>query len=91
MGEANRRDAAGESTDGDARATAALLDRCDAVFGFLKRDGSGVPAAVTALVEARAAAKKAKDFARADAIRGELTALGYAVEDTPKGPRVKKL
>ena len=91
MGEANRRDAAGALTAGDAKATADLLDRCDAVFGFLKKSGDDLPAAVTALVAERAEAKKRRDFARADAIRGELAALGYAVEDTPKGPRVKHL
>ena len=42
------------------------------------------------LVEERAAAKKAKNFAEADRIRGELTARGYAVIDTANGPVVKK-
>ncbi len=41
-----------------------------------------------ALVEERAAAKKEKNWARADEIRAELTAKGYAVKDTPKGPQV---
>ena len=42
------------------------------------------------LVEERAAAKKAKNFAEADRIRGELTARGYAVIDTANGPVVKR-
>ncbi|MFO0043678.1 MAG: cysteine--tRNA ligase [Pseudomonadota bacterium] len=46
-------------------------------------------ARVQSLVEERQAAKKARDFARADAVRAELTALGIAVEDTPQGPRWK--
>ena len=46
-------------------------------------------ARVQSLVDERQAAKKARDFARADAIRAELTALGIAVEDTPQGPRWK--
>jgi cysteinyl-tRNA synthetase len=42
-------------------------------------------AAVDALVAARKAARAAKDFTRADAIRGELAALRIAVYDTPAG------
>ena len=48
-------------------------------------------AQVTALVEKRAAAKKAKDWATADAIRAELTAMGWAVKDTAQGPQLSKL
>jgi cysteinyl-tRNA synthetase len=42
--------------------------------------------AIDALLAARAAAKLARDFARADAIRGGLTAAGVTVMDTPAGP-----
>ena len=44
------------------------------------------PAEVTALVEARTAARAARDWARADALRAELEALGWDVTDTPDGP-----
>ena len=40
---------------------------------------------VDALVQARTDARKSKDFARADEIRAELTALGISVEDSPEG------
>ncbi|HOX48784.1 MAG TPA: cysteine--tRNA ligase [Spirochaetia bacterium] len=40
---------------------------------------------VEGLVAERAAAKKAKDFARADAIRAELKARGVVLEDGPAG------
>jgi cysteinyl-tRNA synthetase len=43
------------------------------------------------LLQARQAARKAKDFKRSDAIRDELKAKGWSIEDTPKGPRLKKL
>jgi cysteinyl-tRNA synthetase len=42
-------------------------------------------AAIERLLAERAAARAAKDFARADAVRGELTALGVEVLDTPQG------
>ncbi len=45
--------------------------------------------AIQALVDRRQAAKVARSFAEADAIRAELTALGVTVEDTPQGPRWK--
>jgi cysteinyl-tRNA synthetase len=38
----------------------------------------------------RTDARAAKDFARADAIRDELTEQGWAIEDTPNGPRLKR-
>ena len=39
----------------------------------------------------KAAAKKAKDWATADAIRAQLTELGWAVKDTAQGPQLSKL
>ena len=47
-------------------------------------------ARVQHLLDARAAAKKARDFAQADAIRAELTAMGVVIEDTPQGARWKR-
>ncbi|HEY6274551.1 MAG TPA: cysteine--tRNA ligase [Terriglobales bacterium] len=45
---------------------------------------------VNCLIEERNRAKKARDFARADAIRGELTEAGIIVEDTKDGTRWKR-
>jgi cysteinyl-tRNA synthetase len=42
-------------------------------------------AAVQAKLAERSAARAAKDFTRADAIRGELAQLGVALHDTPSG------
>ena len=60
------------------------------VLGLLRREADVTPDDVKALVEARTAAKKAKNFAEADRLRDEIAAKGYIVEDTPKGPKVKK-
>jgi len=43
------------------------------------------------LLAERVAARAAKDFARADAIRKDLSGRGYAIEDAPGGARLKKL
>ena len=46
---------------------------------------------IDSLLEQREAARKAKDFKRADAIRDELKSKGWVIEDTPKGPRLKRI
>ncbi len=45
---------------------------------------------IEALIEARQAARKAKDFAKADAIRGELLEKGIILEDTREGVKWKR-
>ena len=60
------------------------------VLGLLSKEYDATPEDVKALVEARTAAKKAKNFAEADRIRAEVLEKGYIIEDTPKGPKVRK-
>ncbi len=71
--------------------TAALIRELMAVLGFDLKEEAGVPLEVMEKVEARKQAKKVRDFALADALRDEVTALGYKIEDTPQGPQVSKL
>ena len=55
---------------------------------FQRAGGSTVDAArVEALLEERRAARAARDFARADAIRAELTGMGVVIEDGADGTR----
>ena len=60
------------------------------VLGLLRKEADDVPAEVKELVEARTAAKKNKDFAKADEIRAQVLAMGFVIEDTPKGAKVKR-
>ena len=49
------------------------------------------PAEIEALVEARDAARAARDWPRADSLRAELAALGWEVVDGPTGSTVHRL
>jgi cysteinyl-tRNA synthetase len=85
----------------------ALVGRMDSVFALnlidsarellenaaapqVTSDGSG-DADIESLVQKRAEAKKAKDYAEADRIRGELRERGIALEDTPSGTVWKRV
>ena len=72
---------------------AKTFDELTGVLGLLynRKKTNSIPAEVTALVEERAAAKKAKDWGRADAIRAQLTEMGWSVTDTAQGPKLAKL
>ncbi len=89
--ETNRRLAENALAPAQAAAGLAAWERLDSVLGVGAPAELEVPPEVTALVEARQAARKAKDFKRSDAIRDELKAAGWTIEDTPKGPRAKRL
>ena len=77
-------------------AAAQLLKSLAGVLGLLERSASEFlqaggqasdidVAQIEALIEQRKAAKAAKDFAQADAIRAQLTEMGIAIEDKAGG------
>jgi cysteinyl-tRNA synthetase len=77
---------------GNVPAALDLLNQFDSIFKVLEpSDVSGLSdAQVDAKIEERTAAKKAKNFARADQIRDELLAEGIILEDTKSGVRWKR-
>ena len=64
---------------------AEVVDLAKQVAGY---EGADAHEAVDALLEARATARKEKNWAVADAVRDGLTGLGFTIEDTPQGARV---
>lgn len=59
------------------------------LFGIVAEQAE-VPATVTTLLGERKTARENKDFARSDALRDEIAALGYIVEDGVSGQTVRK-
>ncbi|KLD77875.1 cysteine--tRNA ligase [Xanthomonas hyacinthi] len=57
---------------------------------FNRGAGDGDDGRIQALIDERTAAKKSRDFARADAIRQQLAAEGVVLEDTAQGVRWKR-
>jgi len=57
--------------------------------GFPSR-AEETPEDILRLVSARQEARKARDFAKADEIRVQLDEMGYVVEDTADGSRVRR-
>lgn len=83
----------GEFRASDAAAALDFLRRFDAVFDVLEATQATNAIAdseIESLVEERQAAKKAKNFARADQIRQQLLDQGIILEDTKSGVRWKR-
>lgn len=62
------------------------------VLGFLynKADADEIPENIHELAQKRQQARENKDYATADAIRDEITALGYIIEETKQGVKISK-
>ncbi|MBQ1535605.1 MAG: cysteine--tRNA ligase [Ruminococcus sp.] len=86
--------------DTNAATKLALVDDFDKVLslGLLQhaqdllksRQQEDIPEDIKELVEQRAQARKAKDFAKADVLRDEITARGYIIEETRQGTKIKR-
>ncbi len=86
----NRLAATGELRPEQAAAGLAAWQKIVSVLGLAPIETAGIPPHCLALLEQREAARKAKDFKRADALRDQLKSEGWIIEDTPKGARLKR-
>jgi cysteinyl-tRNA synthetase len=85
------------ASDEEKRALKAQLLAAGAIMGLLQQDpqawfgqGGDDDARIQALVDERSAAKKARDFQRADALREQLAGEGVLLEDTAQGVRWRR-
>ncbi len=72
-----------------AELTRGVLE-CFGAVGLEAKGAAEIPEAVLELGHRRDRARAERDFATADALRAEIVALGYAVEDTSSGTRIRR-
>ena len=75
----------------EARSILDTWKRLDEILGLGMPTKFAVPADVQRLVDERQAARQAKNFKRSDEIRDDLATQGWIIEDTPQGPRAKRV
>jgi len=83
----------GEFRRDNVRGALEFLEKFDSIFDVIKpsaRAGELSDEQVDGLIAERTAAKKSKDFARADQIRQQLSDQGIILEDTKSGVRWKR-
>ncbi len=89
VGQANQ-----AADDGDlgraASLAAAVRELCVAVGLELHAGGGEVDEDAAELARRRDEARAARDWATADALRSQIEALGYVVEDTPQGTALRR-
>ena len=66
------------------------FDEMTGVLGLLKKDDD-VDEKAEELVKLRAEARKNKNWAESDRLRNELKEMGYQVEDTPQGQKLRRI
>lgn len=73
-------------------AGAAVFDELTGVLGLLynRNKEEEIPADVMELAEQRTAARKEKNFALADELRDRIADMGYIIEETRQGTKIKK-
>jgi len=86
----NRRLERRSLSTGDAGRAQDTLRDLDRVLAILPDDSEALEPDVAALLEQRAAARAARDFAASDRLRDELAAYGVTVEDTRDGQRWRR-
>jgi cysteinyl-tRNA synthetase len=90
--EQNRLLSEGRIGSAEAASSLAALEQVSNALGIAPAPAvEPAPAEIAALVSEREAARRAKDFAEADRLRALVRERGWLVEDTSKGPKLKRL
>ncbi|MDO5125826.1 MAG: cysteine--tRNA ligase [Ruminococcus sp.] len=86
--------------DVNAKTKLALIEEYDRVLCLdliakaeklvAESNADDIPAEILALAEERKEARKAKDFAKADALRNKIADMGYIIEETRQGTKISK-
>ncbi len=74
----------------DAKLALSTLNELSGVLGILYRDMTVLPEEIKELAEKRVQARKDKNWALSDELRDKIIKMGYTVEDTAEGQKVKK-
>jgi len=90
MREANIALEAGAFSSADQAAVQDFLARADTILAIIAHEKEILDADIERLIEERVQARESRDFARADAIRHELSRAGILLEDTPQGTRWRR-
>lgn len=75
----------------DSEIVLQVLEKANSVLGFIQTKQEQIPKEVQELAQKRENARIEKDFDESDRLRDEISKLGYLVEDSDKGPRLKKV
>ena len=81
---------AGRLSSGDAEGIRAALMKVDPVLDLFPSNDQSIDAEIERLIDARNAARKARNFAESDRLRDELDRRGILLEDTPGGTRWRR-
>jgi cysteinyl-tRNA synthetase len=85
-----RANAALDANDASAASLSAAVNEICFAFGLELKQASEIPSEIAERAVALDAARAAKDFAAADALRAELTAAGWIVETNKAGTTVRR-
>jgi cysteinyl-tRNA synthetase len=90
---ANQRILRESLTQKEAEKILSFFKKVDQIFGFIffKKPKEKIPQKFIELVKEREKLRKEGNFKKADEIRAMIKEMGYWIEDTKEGPKIKKL
>jgi cysteinyl-tRNA synthetase len=90
---ANQRILRESLTQKEAEKILSFFKKVDQIFAFIffKKPKEKIPQKIIKLVKEREKLRKEGNFKKADEIRAMIKEMGYWIEDTREGPKIKKL